>query len=53
MGNNFRMIAKTLYGFDKPPVERFWMMLKQFVQFDLGKSFFYPGEAGKYQQKKE
>ena len=33
---------KTLYGFDKPPVERFWMMLKQFAQFDLGQSFFYP-----------
>jgi microcin C transport system permease protein len=32
---------KTLYGFDKPPTERFWMMLKQFAQFDLGKSFFY------------
>ena len=33
---------KTLYGFDKPPAERFWMMLKQFARFDLGKSFFYP-----------
>jgi microcin C transport system permease protein len=32
---------KTLYGFDKPPTERFWMMLQQFAQFDLGKSFFY------------
>jgi microcin C transport system permease protein len=32
---------KTLYGFDKPPTERFWLMLKQFAQFDLGKSFFY------------
>ena len=36
---------KTLYGFDKPPVERFWMMLKQFAQFDLGKSFFYPKDV--------
>jgi microcin C transport system permease protein len=36
---------KTLYGFDKPPTERFWMMLKQFVQFDLGKSFFYPKDV--------
>ena len=33
---------KTLYGFDKPPAERFWMMLQQFARFDLGKSFFYP-----------
>ncbi|WP_396432588.1 microcin C ABC transporter permease YejB [Limnohabitans sp.] len=32
---------KTLYGFDKAPAERFWMMLKQFAQFDLGQSFFY------------
>ena len=31
---------KALYGFDKPPVERFWMMLKQFLSFDLGRSFF-------------
>ena len=30
------------YGFDKPPAERFWQMLKQFAVFDLGKSFFYP-----------
>jgi microcin C transport system permease protein len=31
---------KALYGFDKPPAERFWQMLKQFAQFDLGRSFF-------------
>ena len=36
---------KSLYGFDKPPTERFWMMLKQFAQFDLGKSFFYPKDV--------
>jgi len=36
---------KTLYGFDKPAAERFWMMLKQFAQFDLGKSFFYPKDV--------
>jgi microcin C transport system permease protein len=36
---------KTLYGFDKPPTERFWMMLQQFAQFDLGKSFFYPKDV--------
>ena len=33
---------KTLYGFDKPAPERFWQMLTQFANFDLGKSFFYP-----------
>ena len=31
---------KALYGFDKPPVERFWAMLSQFARFDLGTSFF-------------
>ncbi len=31
---------KALYGFDKPPVERFVQMLGQFAQFDLGRSFF-------------
>jgi microcin C transport system permease protein len=32
--------AKALYGFDKPAPERFWQMLQQFAQFDLGTSFF-------------
>ena len=36
---------KTLYGFDKPATERFWMMLQQFARFDLGKSFFYPKDV--------
>ena len=31
---------KALYGFDKPPVERFVQMLSQFARFDLGTSFF-------------
>jgi microcin C transport system permease protein len=43
---------KTLYGFDKPPVERFWMMLKQFAQFDLGQSFFYPKDVWQLIQEK-
>lgn len=32
---------KALYGFDKPPVERFWSMLKGFAKFDLGQSFYH------------
>jgi microcin C transport system permease protein len=32
--------AKALYGFDKPAHERFFQMMVQFAQFDLGKSFF-------------
>ncbi|MGJ7578820.1 microcin C ABC transporter permease YejB [Variovorax sp. RHLX14] len=31
---------RQLYGFDKPPVERFWQMLKSFARFDLGTSFY-------------
>ena len=31
---------KALYGFDKPPLERFGKMIGQFVRFDLGRSFF-------------
>ncbi|MGA2551683.1 MAG: ABC transporter permease subunit [Burkholderiaceae bacterium] len=30
---------KALYGFDKPPVERYVLMLKNFLRFDFGKSF--------------
>lgn len=43
---------KTLYGFDKPATERFWMMLQQFAQFDLGKSFFYPKDVWSLIQEK-
>lgn len=28
------------YGFDKPPLERFFLMLGNYARFDLGKSFF-------------
>lgn len=31
---------KQLYGFDKPPLERFWQMLKSYAHFDLGTSFY-------------
>ncbi len=37
---------KILYGFDKPPLERFVHMLKQFARFDLGKSFFHNKDVG-------
>lgn len=32
---------KALYGFDKPPLERFVQMLKGFATFDLGNSFYH------------
>lgn len=32
-------IAK-MYGFDKPPMERFWLMMGNYARFDFGESFF-------------
>ena len=29
-----------LYGFDKPPIERFWIMISNYLSFDFGKSFY-------------
>jgi microcin C transport system permease protein len=31
---------EKLYGFDKPAHERFWLMMKQYVRLDFGRSFF-------------
>lgn len=31
---------KAQYGFDKPAPERFWLMLKGYMQLDFGESFF-------------
>ena len=31
---------EKMYGFDKPPTERFWMMIKDYATFDFGQSFF-------------
>ncbi|QSA98233.1 microcin C ABC transporter permease YejB [Methylococcus sp. EFPC2] len=31
---------KAFYGFDKPPLERFWLTLKRFAVFDLGESYY-------------
>ena len=36
---------KALYGFDKPPAERFWLMLKGFARFDLGQSFYHHADV--------
>jgi microcin C transport system permease protein len=29
-----------LYGFDKPVLERYWQMITQYAQFELGESYF-------------
>src|SRR5579872_4214163 len=31
---------KKMFGFDKPPLTRFWLMLKGYLRFDFGRSFF-------------
>ncbi len=36
----FRAEIETLFGFDKPPLERFGLMLMRYAHFDLGESFF-------------
>jgi microcin C transport system permease protein len=38
---------KKLYGFDKPPVERFGQMLGNYARFDLGYSFFQNKPVGR------
>jgi microcin C transport system permease protein len=32
---------KELYGFDKPPLERFLRMMKDYLVFDFGSSYYY------------
>jgi microcin C transport system permease protein len=32
---------KELYGFDKPPLERFLRMMKDYLLFDFGSSYYY------------
>ena len=32
---------KKLYGFDKPPTERFFTMLKNYLVFDFGESYYH------------
>ncbi|VAW63229.1 ABC transporter, permease protein 1 (cluster 5, nickel/peptides/opines) [hydrothermal vent metagenome] len=31
----------ALYGFDKPPLQRFYEMMWRYIQFDLGESYFH------------
>lgn len=36
---------KALYGFDQPPLTRYWHMLKGFLHFDLGTSFYHHSDV--------
>ncbi len=31
---------EKMYGFDKPAPERFWIMIKNYLRFDLGQSYY-------------
>ncbi len=31
---------EAMYGFDKPAYERFWIMIKNYLHFDLGQSYY-------------
>ena len=33
------------FGFDKPPVERFFLMIKNYLTFDFGKSYFHDSQV--------
>lgn len=41
-GLNPELVAqiKKQYGFDKPPTERFWLMIRNYMRFDFGQSFY-------------
>ena len=32
---------RKLYGFDRPPAERFFVMMKHYLLFDFGESYYY------------
>ncbi|MBO2927432.1 microcin C ABC transporter permease YejB [Metapseudomonas otitidis] len=36
---------EKMYGFDKPAPERFWLMVKNYLHFDFGNSFFRDAKA--------
>jgi microcin C transport system permease protein len=38
---------EKLYGFDKPAPERFWIMIKNYIRFDLGESYYRDVSVGK------
>jgi microcin C transport system permease protein len=38
---------KRQFGFDKPPLERYFIMLRDYSHFDLGRSFTYSDDVSK------
>lgn len=41
LGSEDIAALNALYGFDKPPLQRYFDMLSRFARFDLGDSFFH------------
>ncbi|MBX2833784.1 MAG: microcin C ABC transporter permease YejB [Micavibrio sp.] len=37
---------EAMYGFDKPAYERFWIMMKNYIRFDLGESYYRDVSVG-------
>ncbi|MDF1822797.1 MAG: microcin C ABC transporter permease YejB [Alcanivoracaceae bacterium] len=37
---------EKMYGFDKPPTERFWLMLSNYATFELGESYYKDRPVG-------
>ena len=40
LSEDFIQDLERQYGFDKPVAERFWLMMKSYLVFDFGESFF-------------
>ncbi len=38
---------RRLYGFDRPPAQRFVLMVERFARFDLGRSYYYHASVWK------
>ena len=40
LSEEIRQELTKQFGFDKPPLTRFWIMIKNYLRFDFGKSFY-------------
>jgi microcin C transport system permease protein len=43
---NFIKEIERQFGFDKPPIERYFLMIKNYLAFDLGQSFYRTIDVG-------
>ncbi|MBL4807740.1 MAG: microcin C ABC transporter permease YejB [Rhodobacteraceae bacterium] len=40
LSEDFIRDLEIQFGFDKPPLTRFWLMMKKYITFDFGESYF-------------